>query len=175
MPSQGLPVFILSNAIRLAPRAALEHFLDLFTLRMEKLHPRLFRDLARMNKALIYFEPLDSPRRFSLTTGVPYPEFRVVEGESEGVPDAVISAPLADLLDMLEGRSDGDTLFFSRGMTVTGDTSAVVELRNILDRAEIDLLDDMASFLGPFAGYAARALPAARDIARRARELFGSR
>ena len=52
---------------------------------------------------------------------------------------------------MLEGRIDGDMMFFARDILISGDTSVIVALRNTLDREEINLLDDIASLGGPFA------------------------
>ena len=56
------------------------------------------------------------------------------------------------LIDLAEGRLDGDALFFSRDLAVEGDTEAVVALRNAVDDAEIDLTADLASMFGPLAG-----------------------
>jgi predicted lipid carrier protein YhbT len=39
-------------------------------------------------------------------------------------------------MQLLEGKLDGDALFFSRDLVVDGDTEAVVMLRNIIDGAE---------------------------------------
>ena len=52
--------------------------------------------------------------------------------------DAYIKGNLDILLNLLEGRIDGDALFFTRGLVITGDTAAIVGLRNTLDREEID-------------------------------------
>lgn len=167
MPQQGLPVSLAEGALRYMPRPALEHALDMLVLKMEKRHPRLFRNLERLNKAVIHFEPTDIPRRFALTVGEPYPAFSLLDEDAPDA-DACIAGPLELLLDMLEGRSDGDTLFFERGITITGNTEVVVALRNTLDREEINLMDDVTSFFGPFAEPAAKALTLLDKLARRA-------
>ncbi|HEC14815.1 MAG TPA: lipid carrier protein, partial [Rhodospirillales bacterium] len=59
---------------------------------------------------------------------------------------------------------DGDALFFSRDLAIEGDTGAVVALRNAVDGAEIDLIEDLVSNLGPFAGPSRRAIEAARSL-----------
>jgi len=41
------------------------------------------------------------------------------------------------MIELLEGRADGDALFFSRTLTVEGDMEAVVALRNAIDGSEI--------------------------------------
>ena len=53
-------------------------------------------------------------------------------------------------------------------MTVVGDTSAVVTLRNILDRETISVLDEASSLLGPLQRFARAA---ALDWERRAERL----
>lgn len=62
------------------------------------------------------------------------------------------------LIDLVEGRVDGDALFFSRKLHISGDTEAVVALRNIVDGAEIDLVSDFASAFGMFSGPAEQIL-----------------
>lgn len=64
---------------------------------------------------------------------------------------ASIKGTLATLFDLLEGEHDGDMLFFSRALTITGNTAPIVALRNTLDRENINLLHDTAALCGPFA------------------------
>ena len=68
-------------------------------------------------------------------------------GEAE---TASIHGPLATLAALLEGKLDGDALFFSRDLTVAGDTEAVVTLRNIIDGAGINIREDVLWAAGPF-------------------------
>lgn len=63
--------------------------------------------------------------------------------------DIEIRGSFSNLLALLNGSADGDTLFFSRGLDVSGDTSALVALRNIMDSENIDLLTELASAFGP--------------------------
>ncbi len=59
--------------------------------------------------------------------------------------DAQIRGSLSAFLAMLHGESDGDALFFSGELAISGDTSAVLALRNALDDAEIDLAAECAA------------------------------
>jgi hypothetical protein len=68
---------------------------------------------------------------------------------------------------MLEGRSDGDMMFFSRDIDISGDTAVIVGLRNTLDREEINLLDDVAALCGPFAVPARRIFGLVNGVAER--------
>ncbi|MCH8036113.1 MAG: SCP2 sterol-binding domain-containing protein [Proteobacteria bacterium] len=81
---------------------------------------------------------------------------------------ATIRGSLLSLIDLLEGRVDGDALFFSRDLVIEGDTEAVLTLRNAIDGAGIDLVEIAASALGPFAGLARRVLGPAEALFRRA-------
>ena len=82
--------------------------------------------------------------------------------------DAAIRGALKTLVDLLEGRLDGDALFFSRELAIEGDTEAVVALRNAVDDAEIDLAEDVLSVLGPASRPAGWALSGAQAIFTRA-------
>lgn len=65
--------------------------------------------------------------------------------------DAAIRGGLAAFLAMLHGSEDGDALFFSGELEISGDTSVVLALRNALDNAELDLTDELAALSGrPF-------------------------
>jgi predicted lipid carrier protein YhbT len=66
------------------------------------------------------------------------------------VPTATIRGPLATLIRLLEGRLDGDALFFPRDLMVEGNMEAVVTLRNAVDGAGIDLMEDLIQAFGPF-------------------------
>ncbi len=49
---------------------------------------------------------------------------------------------------MIDGSLDGDALFFSRALRVTGDTEAVVALRNALDDFEGSALESVVGSFG---------------------------
>ena len=63
----------------------------------------------------------------------------------------------------LSGTLDGDAVFFSRSLTLTGDMEAMLALRNALDDCGFDLPTDLAPTVGPFA-------PVFRQLAQRVRE-----
>ena len=72
----------------------------------------------------------------------------------------MVKGKLQALLDLLEGRSDSDAMFFRRDIVIGGDTSVVVALRNALDRDPLDLFEDVTSIFGSFAALARRAIVA---------------
>jgi len=50
---------------------------------------------------------------------------------------------------MLDTQLDGDALFFSRTLKVTGDLEVVVALRNALDDIDGSIASDVAALFGP--------------------------
>lgn len=115
-------------------------------------HPGLFERLGDYKTTCFCFSPTDIPLRFLIT-----PAFRSVSvrrRHTHYTAGATVEASLADLLGMLTGNADGDALFFSRSVAITGSMEAVLALRNALDDTEIDLVDDIVgkgSPLRPFA------------------------
>lgn len=122
-------------------------------------HPRAFDALREMQDARVLIEPVDAPVALVMRVG-PELSLHALPRGAEGAAgaDAVIRGPYARLLDLLEGRIDGDALFFRRELTISGDTALILALRNTLDGEEMDLMADAASIAGPLA----RALPVLR-------------
>jgi predicted lipid carrier protein YhbT len=115
-------------------------------------HPNLFERLGEHGGARFCFSPTDVPLRFLVEPAARL--VTVLRRHSPYNADATIEASLGDLLGLLSGKSDGDALFFSRAIAITGDMEAVLALRNALDDAEIDLVNDVVgkeSPLRPFA------------------------
>jgi predicted lipid carrier protein YhbT len=133
---------------------------------MQVTHARLFQNLARLTPAVVRIEPTDLPHAFILAYGKGETSLKLAT-PADQTCDASIKGKLEPLLDMLEGRSDGDMMFFSRDIDISGDTSVIVGLRNTLDREEINLLDDVASLCGPLAVPARRAFGLVNRVAER--------
>ena len=70
--------------------------------------------------------------------------------------DARITGNFLALLDLVDGRRDGDALFFSRELAIEGDIGAVLALRNAIDNAELDLVHEVAQLAQPWPGLAER-------------------
>jgi len=47
-----------------------------------------------------------------------------------------------DLISIIEGKVDGDALFFSRKIEVEGDTETLIIIRNAFDSADICLIKE---------------------------------
>ncbi|MDD3371713.1 MAG: SCP2 sterol-binding domain-containing protein [Alphaproteobacteria bacterium] len=166
-----LPTPLARAVMRLAPAPFLQHAIDALMRRMRSSHPKLFSNLARLDAATVLIEPSDVPHRFVLAFGGSESSLTVADTADVGC-DSRIKGRLGALLDMLEGRSDGDKLFFSRDIEITGDTAVIVGLRNTLDREEISLMDDVTSMFGPFAQPARKIISLADAVAARVHERF---
>lgn len=165
-----LPARLAGLAMRPMPAKALEPLLGLAMRLALRRHPRLIERLAELAPARIIIEPRDTSHRFLIDLSEGDSPVRLMLAQEDDEAQATISGRLATLIDLMEGRIDGDSLFFTRELTVTGDTALIVALRNTLDGEEISLLDDVLAFLGPFAEPAARLVAVADDVARRLAE-----
>jgi len=161
MKPSNLPTPIVRGAMHVTPPFVLARAVGALLRGMQRAHPKLFQNLARLKPAVIHVEPTDLPHRFELKYGGDEkPTVRVLDKGGQGAADAYIKGDLDILLNLLEGRIDGDALFFTRGLVITGDTAAIVGLRNTLDREEIDLFSDITGMFGPFAKPVGRVLTA---------------
>lgn len=146
------PVWRLATtAIALAPpprfalQAAANSAARIVTRRHRALVERLLDSLAGKT---FFIDPEDLPFGFVLRPEPQRLRLDVVGRRTTPRCDASIRGPLRSLIDLVEGRVDGDALFFSRKLHISGDTEAVVALRNIVDGAEVDLVSDFASAFG---------------------------
>jgi len=80
--------------------------------------------------------------------------------------DARITGSCAQLARMAAGRGDGDALFFSRDIHITGNLDAVVCLRNAIDDLDGSIMDSIWGMLRGPGGFLGR--PARRLYRRRA-------
>lgn len=116
----------------------------------------------------IAIEPSDLPVVFIVELGDGGPRIEVVRS-ARGCPvSAHIRGHILALIDLVEGRVDGDALFFSRDLAIEGDVEAIVAIRNALDAEDIDLIREASAQFGPLAaiadGAARRALGLLREL-----------
>lgn len=166
------PLLLVGLALRPAPRPALQAATSLAMAAMLRRHRGVFERLADLANPTFLIDPVDLPVSLLLDAGLPAPRLTVLrDGDAApSPPAAAIRGSLPALIELLEGRTDGDALFFSRVLTVEGDMAAVVALRNAVDGADIDLVDDLLWPLGPLGAPARRLVAAATAIYHRAEE-----
>ncbi len=168
-PAPLTPALIAGLAARPLPPAALQPLLTLAMAAVVRRHGEVFARLDGLGDCVFLVDPVDLPLDFLLRPAAKPPSLTAVRsgGASEIAPTATIRGSLLNLIDLLEGRVDGDALFFSRALAIEGDTEAILTLRNAIDGAGIDLIDIAASALGPAAGIARRLLGPVKTLIRR--------
>jgi len=150
------PVLFAGLALRPMPLALLQPALKLAMNTIQRRHPEVFDRLSCLEDPVYLIDPVDLPFVFILKPDPLMPTLHA-ERDAFGIDvTATIRGPLMALIGLLEGTTDGDALFFSRDLVVEGDTEAVVALRNAVDGAEIDVLEDLLAALGPLARPARR-------------------
>lgn len=142
---------LLTSAMRLLPTRPLELALGRLMTSITERHPDLFDRLGPHASKVIGISPTDVPVVFVLMPSREMPRLEVrPEGAASGC-DALIIGPVFALVDLAEGRLDGDALFFSRDIRIEGDVEAVLALRNALDGEGLDLVREAMAPLGMLA------------------------
>lgn len=148
------PALLAGIAMRPLPPVLLQPFLDIAMAVLSRHHPDLFAHFADIEETTFLIDPVDLPFWFLLRLSKA-PRLRAAPKDTlqgtrmDTAPTATIRGTLVTLIRLLEGRLDGDALFFSRDLTVEGNMEAVVTLRNAVDGAGIDLREDLLSLFGP--------------------------
>ena len=146
------PILLAGMLARPLPPALLQPALGIALTAIRRNHPEVFERLSGLGSPVFLIDPVDLPFVFILKTDAQAPELRCRTSGDGMAATATIRGPLLTLIDLLEGRLDGDALFFSRELAIEGDTEAVVALSNAVDGAEIEIGAALASLLGPLAG-----------------------
>lgn len=112
-------------------------------------HPRLFERMGEADAARILIEPVELPFAILLIPQRAKPKLLLCRRSDPPAADAKVRGTFLKLFSLVEGEVDGDALFFSRDLSVTGNTEAVVCLRNCLDDLDEPITHDIADFFGP--------------------------
>jgi predicted lipid carrier protein YhbT len=139
----------LSRAIDHVPVAVVQRLVETIFQRTLEQHPDLFDRLGPQAEKYFRFTPADLDLSFVIHPAGR--SIRTYRKDSAPLVSAAVSGPLLTLLALLEGQIDGDAVFFSRSLTVTGDMEAMLALRNALDDCGFDLPRDLSGLAGPFA------------------------
>ena len=92
-------------------------------------NPAFAEKLGALDGKLFWFEATDINKGFFLKIeekGVK------VELHNANEPDVTMKGEVAVLVDLFLGKVDPDTVFFSRRLEITGDTSVAIHFKNIL-------------------------------------------
>jgi predicted lipid carrier protein YhbT len=164
MPAPNLPHLPrpLAFAVCPLPTLPLTAVLGWMVQRMTRAHPTLLQRMGKHADRRFLIDPTDFPFVLLL-----HPASGAISAHRRGkLPayDARMAGPMSAFLAMMHGAEDGDALFFSRDLTIEGDTAAVLALRNAIDDAELDLSVELTAASGRFAGVTRRALARAEQM-----------
>ena len=157
---QNIPSFLLA----FAPLAMIQPILGHIASHVARDRPELFARLGVHARKRFLIDPVDLPFVLILSPDNNRPQLRAYRRYENPAHDAAIAGKFFNLLDMIDGSQDGDALFFTRDLRVSGDTEAVVALRNALDDFEGSALDSVVGSFGPLAKPAALAVSALRAM-----------
>lgn len=161
--ARGLPHFLL----RPVPLALVQPILDRIVAHVAEHRAELFSRLGAQAHRRFLIDPEDLPFVLLLEPDPAHPALRAHRRYDVPRHDACIAGTFPTLLNMIDGSLDGDALFFSRDLRISGDTEAVVTLRNALDDLDGSVVDTVLRSFGPLSGIAALALGAIRERSKR--------
>ena len=108
----------------------------------------VFERLGHHAASTYLIDPVNLPVVLVLKPDRHSPQLRVCWRTTAPKADCRIAGSFLTLLALVDGRRDGDAVFFSRDLTVTGDIDAVVTLRNALDDLDVTLVQDIVDSAG---------------------------
>ena len=143
--SDELPVMppALQAAMRPLPLTPVSILLTRLARRVAARHPNLFGRMGEYGGASFELDMTDQPFVLILDLANGMPTMKARRRGPARSAAAAIRGPISGFLGMMHGTWDGDALFFSRDLSVEGDTSAVLALRNAIDDAELDLVEEI--------------------------------
>ncbi len=165
-PPQLSGAFVAGLPLHLLPTHPIAWFLQRTAAAFCRLHPGVPERLSDYAGRRLYLDPGDLPIAFILTLTSDTPRITVVTEQASSTEnlDASVRGTLANLTALLEGEVDGDALFFSRHLQITGDMELVLALRNALDDAQVDLREVIGETFGRAAPFGQTALNAALGV-----------
>ena len=157
---QHVPSLLLTPV----PLALLQPMFNRIATHVAKARPELFARLGPHAGKRFLIDPTDLPFVLVLTPQADRPGLTAHRRHERVAHAAAIAGTFFNLLDMIDGSLDGDALFFSRDLKVSGDTEAVVALRNALDDFDGSALDSVVASFGLLSAPAALALSVMRNV-----------
>ncbi len=146
------------------PLVLLQPILGRIGTHVAKSRPELFARLGCHAGKRFVIDPIDLPFMLLLIPDAERPRLTACRRYENPRYDARIAGTFLNLLDMIAGSLDGDALFFSRDLRITGDIEAVVALRNALDDCDGNMVDTIVGAFGPLSGPVAMAVSALRAM-----------
>lgn len=129
--------------------APLQPVLGMIVRRIAAESPEVLDRLGSHQQTRFIIDPVDCPFVLVLHPSADRLLLKAVVRSNMPEHDAKVSGKLLHLVRLIDGDEDGDAIFFSRDLTIAGDTEAIVTLRNALDNAEGAMAERVAGMFGP--------------------------
>lgn len=153
-PPAGRSLSLLAGiAVRALPSGPFTLWMEAATAWAFRCRPELSERLAGFSgrRLLIDVTDLRLALTVELTPSIPRIALIPRAVAAADSADAAVSATFSDLLALLEGRVDGDALFFLGRLRFRGDTETILAVRNALEDARLDVEELGAGAFGPLA------------------------
>ncbi|MEP1535648.1 MAG: SCP2 sterol-binding domain-containing protein [Paracoccaceae bacterium] len=128
--------------------AVVQPILTRVVRRIAARHPTLFARLGPHQVTNFLIDPIELPFALHLRPDPDALVFRAVPRDAVPEHGALIRGKFMLLLELMDAEEDGDAAFFSRDLEVSGDTEAVVRLRNALDDVDGSIAEETAEMFG---------------------------
>ena len=139
----------VSLALASLPRPLIAGLLRRMTRALPRRYPKLATRLAELEGKRLLIAPVELSYAFLLDFPGGKLAIALLDPDAAPPTDAQMRGPLRLFYDLVRGGRDGDALFFSRELTVTGDMTAAVTLRNAMDGSGVDLFAEFLALPGP--------------------------
>jgi len=130
------------------PLPIMQPVLDRIVRRIAASHSEIFDRLGSYRYSTYVIDTEDLPFALVLSPDPDQPKLRAVKRKDLPPHDARITGTFLSLFKLIDTGEDGDALFFSRTLLISGDTEAVVRLRNALDDVDGSIAADAAGLFG---------------------------
>mgnify|MGYP000194449062 FL=1 len=150
--------------LRFIPVPLLQPILSLIATQVARSQPDIFLRLGPHAQKTFIIDPTDLPFVLLLKPRPEAPALSACRRAEAAQAHARIAGTFLDLFRLIDGSLDGDALFFSRDLRITGDTEAVVALRNALDDIDGGLVQAVTGSFGPLSPIAAMTVSHFRSL-----------
>jgi len=164
MPAPVADRLSLVPLLRFIPLPLLQPILSLIGKQVARNQPDIFLRLGEHAQKTFIIDPTDLPFVLVLKPRPEAPALAACRRAETPASHARIAGTFLDLFRLVDGSLDGDALFFSRDLKVTGDTEAVVALRNALDDIDGGLVQAVTGSFGPLSPVAAMTVSHFRSV-----------
>lgn len=139
----------LADLLPPPPLFLLQPLLGRIVRRIAAEYPSIFDRLGPHKHARFVIDPTNLPFVLELRPDPENLSFRAHQRSAIPNGEARISGTFLHLLQLIDCDQDGDAMFFSRDLDITGNTEAVVSLRNALDDVDGSIAGSVADMFGP--------------------------